>query len=166
MAVALNGKEIVRAKCLFDLSRHQVRLVRAQGAREGHLRGQFVQPPPVETTVRIDPAQRHQAMIGFGGITTPTAYAELSPEGKRRWWELLAEYNLLIQREYPIGTRLNRRMDNWDRLEDATPHYYGDNFPNGEISDFNYIRTLRQLGGKVWFEFWNLPRLGEERLDG
>jgi len=48
-------------------------------------------------------------------------------------------------------------MDNWDVLEDATPHYYGDNFPNGEISDFDYIRKLRRLGGEVWFEFWALP---------
>ncbi len=28
-----------------------------------------------------------------------------------------------------LGARLNPAMDNWDRLEDATPHYYGDNFP-------------------------------------
>jgi hypothetical protein len=37
------------------------------------------------------------------------------------------------------------------------PHYYGNNFPNGEICDFNYLKILRQLGGKVWFEFWRLP---------
>ena len=69
----------------------------------------------------------------------------------------MCEYNLLIQREYPIGRRLNPEMDNWDKLEDATPHYYGDNFPNGEVSDFEYIKTLRRLGGKVLFEFWALP---------
>jgi hypothetical protein len=96
-------------------------------------------------------------MIGFGGIATPTAYAELSPEGKKKWWNFVQEYNLLIQREYPIGRALNPAMDNWDRLQDATPHYYGDNFPNGEISDFDYIKKLRALGGKVWFEFWALP---------
>jgi O-glycosyl hydrolase len=107
--------------------------------------------------VRIDPKQRHQTMLGFGGIATPTAYAQLSPAGKRRWWELVCEYNLRIQREYPIGTRLHPNMDNWDRLADATPHYYGDNFPNGEISDFAYLKTLRSLGGKVLFEFWALP---------
>jgi hypothetical protein len=48
-------------------------------------------------------------------------------------------------------------MNNWDKLKDATPHYYGDNFPNGEVSDFEYIKTLRRLGGKVFFEFWALP---------
>jgi hypothetical protein len=48
-------------------------------------------------------------------------------------------------------------MDNWDVLADATPHYYGDNFPNGEISDFDYNRRIQKLGGQVWFEFWRLP---------
>ncbi len=69
---------------------------------------------------------------------------------RRRWWELVCEYNLLIQREYPNGRRLNPDMGNWDRLSDATRHFYGDNFPNGEISDFDYLRTIRRLGGQVW----------------
>jgi O-glycosyl hydrolase len=117
----------------------------------------MLKPTPASVSVRIDPTRRHQTMVGFGGIATPTAYAQLSAEGKNRWWKLVREYNLLIQREYPIGRRLNQRMDNWDVLEDATPHYYGDNFPNGEISDFDYIKGIRRLGGKVWFEFWALP---------
>ena len=50
-------------------------------------------------------------MLGFGGITTPTAYVQLSAEGKRRWWKLLAEYNLLLQREFPVGARLDAAMD-------------------------------------------------------
>ncbi|MBN2293903.1 MAG: hypothetical protein JXM70_15855, partial [Pirellulales bacterium] len=117
----------------------------------------LLRPAAEKADVRINPAQRHQVMIGFGGITTPTAYTQLSSEGKKRWWQLLSQYNLLIQREYPIGTRLHKNMDNWDRLEDATPHYYGDNFPNGEISDFDYLKTFRRIGGQVWFEFWALP---------
>ena len=96
-------------------------------------------------------------MIGFGGIATPMAYAELSEAGKAAWWELVRDYNLLIQREYPIGARLAETLDNWDNPDHATPHYYGDNFPNGEISDFDYIRKIRELGGEVWFEFWALP---------
>jgi hypothetical protein len=48
-------------------------------------------------------------------------------------------------------------MTNWDRPEDASPHYYGDNFPNCETSDFAYNRRVRQLGGVVIFEFWELP---------
>ncbi|MFQ6034361.1 MAG: hypothetical protein ACE5NM_00750, partial [Sedimentisphaerales bacterium] len=153
LSVALNGRTVLHQVFLLDVSRHQLRLTGGKGTACGRM----LQPAPQSAIIRINPARRYQTMIGFGGITTPTAYAQLSDQGKHRWWQLLCEYNLLIQREYPIGRRLNHRMDNWGRLEDATPHYYGDNFPNGEISDFDYIRTLRRLGGKVWFEFWALP---------
>jgi len=151
--VALNGRTVLHQECLFDMSRHQLRLA----GGKGNVKGKMLEPTPESVTVHVDPTTRYQTMIGFGGIATPTAYAQLSEEGKRRWWKLLREYNLLIQREYPIGRRLNRQMDNWDVLADATPHYYGDNFPNGEISDFDYIRKIRELGGNVWFEFWALP---------
>lgn len=153
LSVALNGRQLIHQVCLFDVSRHQLRLV----GRKGQVRGRLVKPDVKGTVVRIDRGRKHQKMLGFGGIATPTAYAQLSPEGKRRWWEIVCEYNLLIQREYPIGTRLNPDMDNWDRLQDSTPHYYGDNFPNGEISDFEYLKALRRLGGRVLFEFWELP---------
>ena len=153
VSISVNGHEVLRQVCPLDASRHQLRLT----SHRGHMKGKLVSPAPRSTQVRIDGSRRHQEMIGFGGIATPTAYAELSPEGKRRWWEMVAQYNLLVQREYPIGTQLKPEMDNWDRLADATPHYYGDNFPNGEISDFHYLKTLRRLGGKVWFEFWALP---------
>lgn len=153
LSIALNGRMVLHQECLFDISRHQLRLA----GGKGNVKGSMLKPTPESAAVRINPAMRHQTMMGFGGIATPTAYAQLSTEGKREWWKLVREYNLLIQREYPIGQRLNRQMDNWDVLEDATPHYYGDNFPNGEISDFDYIRKIRELGGKVWFEFWALP---------
>jgi len=153
LIVRLNGREALRQTCLFDVSRHQL----AGEDSDQTVAGRMVRPPADPAAVRIDDTRRHQTMIGFGGIATPAAYAQLGPEGRRRWWRLVCEYNLLIQREYPIGTRLNERMDNWDTLADATPHYYGDNFPNGEISDFDYLRTLRRLGGEVWFEFWALP---------
>ena len=152
-ALSLNGKEVARQACLLDVSQHQLQLI----GQQGRMKGAFLRPQASAATVRIDESERHQQIMGFGGITPPTAYAMLSPAGKRRWWERLAEYNLLIQREYPIGTQLNPQMDNWDVLADASPHYYGDNFPNGEISDFAYIKTLRRLGGHVLFEFWNLP---------
>jgi hypothetical protein len=115
-------------------------------------------PPAIETaTVRVDGSARFQEMLGFGGTTTPPAYAELSQEGKRVWWRKLVEYNLLLHREYPTGALLNPEMTNWDRPADASPHYYGDNFPNCETSDFDYMRRVRRLGGKVIFEFWELP---------
>jgi hypothetical protein len=153
LSVSLNGREALRATCWLEVSRHQLQLRDSAG----RVRGELLWPPAVAVTVQVEPSRRYQTMLGFGGIATPTAYAQLSPEGRARWWELVAEYNLLIQREYPNGQRLNPEMDNWDRLADATPHNYGDNFPNGEISDFDYIKRLRQLGGQVWFEFWGLP---------
>jgi O-glycosyl hydrolase len=153
LRLAVNGRTVMERQCTFDLCRHQLSMPDA----DGHIAGRMLCPEPADAVLTVDPATRHQTIIGFGGIATPTAYAALSDEGKRRWWELLCEYNLLIQREYPIGTALNERMDNWDRLSDAMPHYYGDNFPNGEISDFEYIAKLRRLGGKVLFEFWHLP---------
>jgi O-glycosyl hydrolase len=153
LAVLLNGSEAVRQHCLLDVSRHQLAWTGSEGAGGGYL----LPPETGNATVEVDSSRSHQTILGFGGITTPTAYAQLSAEGKRRWWKILAEYNLLLHREYPIGARLNPPMDNWDRLADATPHYYGDNFPNGEISNFEYQRHIRRLGGKVLFEFWALP---------
>ncbi len=153
LTVRLNGQAALHQTCEMDVSRHQLRLASDRAAASGRI----LSPPAEDVVVRIDPTKRHQTMMGFGGIATPTAYAQLSPAGKRRWWELVCEYNLLIQREYPIGSALNEPMDNWGHLADATPHYYGDNFPNGEVSDFEYIKTLRRLGGKVFFEFWALP---------
>jgi hypothetical protein len=153
LILSLNGREVARESWLLDVHRHQLRLLGPGGGAAGIM----FRPDAVAAAVRVNPAERHQRMIGFGGIATPTAYAMLSPEGRRRWWRLVVEYNLLIQREYPMGQRLRPAMDNWDRLADATPDYYADNFPNGEVSDFNYLRHVRRLGGKVWFEFWDLP---------
>jgi len=48
-------------------------------------------------------------------------------------------------------------LSNWDNMNDAVIHYYGDNYPNGEISDFNYNKKIQELGGFVVFEFWQLP---------
>ncbi|MBI4873728.1 MAG: hypothetical protein HY822_03735 [Acidobacteria bacterium] len=153
VSVLWNGKEALRQNCLLDVNRHQLAFTGAAGGARGRL-----VPVAVETAaVTVDPAARRQRMLGWGGIAIPNAYARLSAEGKRAWWRKLAEYNLLLHREYPIGARLNREMTNWDRLEDSVPHYYGDNFANGEISDFDYIRAVRRMGGKVIFEFWQLP---------
>jgi hypothetical protein len=151
--VALNGKEALVAHCTLDVNRHQL----AYSGEDGAVRGRLLPPAIESATVRVDASARFQQMLGFGGTTTPPAYAELSQEGKRVWWRKLAEYNLLLHREYPTGALLNPEMTNWDRPADASPHYYGDNFPNCETSDFDYIRRVRRLGGKVIFEFWELP---------
>jgi len=153
LRVALNGEEALAQHCLLDVNRHQLAMVGEAGGFRGRLL-----PAAVEAaTIAVDPTTRYQQMVGWGGITTPPAFAQLSEEGALEWWRKLVEYNLLLQREYPTGARLNPEMTNWDRPEDASPHYYGDNFPNCETCNFAYNRGVRQLGGKVIFEFWDLP---------
>ncbi len=153
LRVTLNGEEALAQHCLLDINRHQLAMLGEQGGFRGRLL-----PAAVEAaTITVDSTTRFQQMVGWGGTTTPPAFAELSEEGSRAWWRKLVEYNLLLHREYPTGARLNPEMTNWDRPEDASPHYYGDNFPNCETSDFAYNRRVRQLGGKVIFEFWDLP---------
>ncbi|MDD5706731.1 MAG: hypothetical protein PHR35_12485 [Kiritimatiellae bacterium] len=153
LTVRVNGALKINQLCLIDVSRHQMRV----SDPKADVQGRLIKPQPVPVEVNVDTQRRRQTMIGFGGVTIPTAYAELSAHGRRRWWELVMEYNLLIQRENPMGPGLRRDMSNWDRLDQASPHYYGDNFPNGNVSDFAYNRVLRRLGGQVWFEFWQLP---------
>jgi len=170
LSIALNGKKMLSKQCLLDVSRHQLRLTFNQeivpdSSTKNLIAGKMLKPNPVPAVITVNPQKHYQTIMGFGGITTPTAYEQLSNKGKRKWWQLLAEYNLLIQREYPIGKRLNPQMNNWDRLEDATPHYYGDNFPNGEISSFEYIKKLRKLQGKVFFEFWKLPPWASKNVE-
>ena len=147
LTVALNGREVHRQLWLEGFRRQQLRLTGETGVAKFRL----LQPAPVPVRVSVKPDEPHQTMLGWGGSTTPTAYAELSPAGRQRWWEFVAEYNLLCQREYPIGGMLNRAMDNWDKLGDAKAHYYGDNFPNGEVSNFEYNRAIQSLGGLVIF---------------
>lgn len=56
-----------------------------------------------------------------------------------------------------MGTELKPDMSNLDDLADATPHYYGDNFPNSELSNFDYSRHVIAMGGSVIYELWALP---------
>jgi len=153
LTVLANGVTVLQQRCLLDVSRHQLLAGDASTSASGWL----LAPAPKTVRVDVRPEKKFQTMIGFGGITSMVAFNEMDAAGKREWWDWLCRYNLLIQREYPIGTRLNPAMDNWDTLADAVPHYYGDNFSVGEISDFNYNRTILQLGGQVWFEFWKTP---------
>jgi hypothetical protein len=150
--VLLNGKEALSSRAALDVNRHQLGF-----AGDGAVRGRLLPAAEEQAAVDVDDAARFQEMLGWGGTTTPPAFAELSPQGAGQWWRVLAEYNLLLHREYPTGALLNPQMTNWDRPRDASPHYYGDNFPNCETSDFAYMRRIRRLGGKVIFEFWELP---------
>ena len=155
--VFVNGKQVAKQTCLMEVRRQQIAWAPADGDKTSKLDGRMITPPELPATVSVDPGKKHQTIYGFGGSISFPAYAQLSEKGKERWWKLLLEYNLLVHREYPNGRNLKNDLSNFDRLKDANPHYYGDNFPNGEISDFQYLKRIRKLGGKSIFEFWQLP---------
>src|SRR5215469_7570959 len=154
--VLLNDERVLVAPLMFDLTRQQLMF---SGPRNEHLTlaGALLAETAQDATVTVDAAKVHQSMIGFGGSPSVTAYRELSAAGKQMYWQMLKRYNLLVDREYPMGTQLKQDLSNVEDLKDATPHYYGDNFPNGEVSDFDYSRRTRELGGMVLYEMWALP---------
>ena len=165
LAVYLNGERVIAQNSLQDLHRHQLRLSDGSGRYVGRL----LAPQSHEVRAIIREDRPRQNMIGFGGTAIPTAYAELSEAGKECFWDYVEAYNLRIQRENPIAGELNEAMDNWDNLDDAIPHYYGDCFPNGNISDFALNKEFLQRGGEFWFEYWHFPKWmvydGETYLD-
>ncbi|MGA3132578.1 MAG: hypothetical protein ABSD59_17375 [Terracidiphilus sp.] len=154
--VLVNGQQLIEAPLLFDLTRHQLMLA---ASRTAHLvvSGSLLTPETRNATITIDASQVHQTMLGFGGSPSIAAYEELSDQGKREYWQILKRYNLLLFREYPMGTELAPDMSNLEDPADATPHYYGDNFPNSELSSFDYSRHVLDLGGSVIYELWALP---------
>jgi O-glycosyl hydrolase len=154
--VLVNGREILEAPMLFDVTRHQLMLVASRAAHEV-VDGSLLQPELKDATIVINPSEVHQTILGFGGSPSIPAYAELSDEGKREYWQIIKSYNLLLFREYPMGTELKPDLSNLEDLSDATPHYYGDNFPNSELSSFDYSRHVLALGGSVIYELWALP---------
>ncbi len=156
LTVLLNGVPVLTQHCIFDITRDQLRLD-APRSRHIVISGRLLTESPTTATLTIVPGERHQTMLGFGGSPSIPAYSSLSVEGKRQYWSLLKRYNLLIDREYPMGTQLKPDLSNMDDLSDATPHYYGDNFPNGEVSDFDYGRHTMEMGGSVIYEMWALP---------
>lgn len=155
--VLVNETQIVEAPLLFDVTRHQLMYAAPRTAHDV-VEGKLLKPEVSIATVALDAAKTYQTMLGFGGSPSITAYAEMSGAGKREYWELLKRYNLLISREYPMGTELKHDLSNMESLADATPHYYGDNFPNSEVSSFEYNRHVQELGGGVIYELWALPK--------
>ncbi|MGV8096852.1 MAG: glycoside hydrolase family 30 beta sandwich domain-containing protein [Mangrovibacterium sp.] len=154
LQISVNGQEVINQTIIEDIRRNQIHLT----GNEGTFSGRIFTPKTIEAKVEVNPETTFQQMIGWGGIGTPTAYHELSEAGKKKWWQYINEYNLLCQREYPVGSLLNYNLNNWDSLSCAKAHYYGDNFPNGEVSDFEYNRKIQDLGGFVMFEFWDFPQ--------
>lgn len=156
VSVLLNGTPLLTERMVFDVTRHQL-VYRAPRTHTDVVTGRLLAEHPIDATVRVDPEQTAQTMLGFGGSPSVPAYASLSAEGKKQYWEILRRYNLLFDREYPMGTELKRDLSNLENLADATPHYYGDNFPNGEVSNFDYSKRALALGGEVIYEMWALP---------
>lgn len=154
--VLVNGQRILEAPLLFDVTRHQLMLAASRSAHQV-VEGVLLEPDVKMATVTINPSEVHQTMLGFGGSPSIPAYEELSYAGKQQYWKILKSYNLLLHREYPMGSQLKPDLSNLDDLHDATPHYYGDNFPNSEVSSFDYSRHIVDLGGSVIYELWALP---------
>jgi hypothetical protein len=163
--VLVNGEQILEAPLLFDVTRHQLQYAAPRTAHDV-IAGNLLKPEVKTAEVVIDAGKTHQTMLGFGGSPSIPAYAELSEEGKRAYWELLKKYNLLISREYPMGTELKQDLSNLENLSDATPHYYGDNFPNSEVSNFDYNQHVVAMGGSVIYELWALPAWATEPYNG
>jgi hypothetical protein len=105
-------------------------------------------------------------MLGFGGSPSIPAYEKLSEAGKKTYWQLLRRYNLLLNREYPMGSELKQDLSNMDKQSDATPHYYGDNFPNSEVSSFEYNQQATKLGADTIYELWALPKWAIQPYSG
>lgn len=163
--VLVNGVEAMEAPMLFDLSRHQLQFA---GPRAEHLvlAGALLKPAARPVTVTITPSEKHQTILGFGGSPSIPAYEKLSEAGKKAYWQIIQRYNLLLNREYPMGTELKRDLSNMDNLAEATPHYYGDNFPNGEISSFEYNKQATELGADTIYELWALPKWATQPYSG
>jgi O-glycosyl hydrolase len=155
--VLLNGVVMLSQPCTFDITRHQL-MFSAPRTMHLTLAGSLLAPAIKDALIRVDSSSKHQTIIGFGGSPSIPAYEELSDEGKKQYWEILRKYNLLLDREYPMGTELKPDLSNLEDLNDATPHYYGDNFPNGEVSSFDYSKHAIELGGEVIYEMWALPK--------
>jgi len=163
--VRVNGATLLEAPLKFDVTRHQLQWS-APRIEHAVMAGALQRPAAKTVAIALEPNKRHQTMLGFGGSPSIPAYEALSEEGKAAYWRLLKRYNLLLQREYPMGTELKPDLSNMDDLAEATPHYYGDNFPNGEVSSFAYNKKILALGGDVIYELWALPRWATEQYSG
>jgi hypothetical protein len=163
--VLVNGVPVLDEPMLFDVTRHQLMYV-APRSKHHVVEGELRQPEIKTATVTIRPREVYQTMLGFGGSPSIPAYAGLSEEGKREYMAMLKKYNLLLHREYPMGSQLKKDLSNIESLADATPHYYGDNFPNGEVSSFEYSKHVLDMGGDVIYEMWALPPWATEPYSG
>jgi O-glycosyl hydrolase len=163
--VLVNGREMLSAPMVFDVTRHQL-MFAAPRTVHSVIEGRLMLPEAKAVSIMLKPADLHQTVLGFGGSPSIPAYLELSDAGKRAYWRMLKRYNLLLFREYPMGSELKPDLSNVDNAADATPHYYGDNFPNSEVSNFDYAKHVIDMGGDVIYEMWALPKWATETYNG
>lgn len=154
--ITVDENEVLQQESLLDLTHHQL-AIDAPGVADGTIRVTLQKPAVVAANVTINAAGKHQSILGFGGIMSFPAFHAMPASDQKQWFKMLAENNLLVEREYPAGVHLKKDLSNYAVLADAVPHYYGDNFPTGEISDFGYNKKIFAMGGQVLFEFWGLP---------
>jgi O-glycosyl hydrolase len=154
--ISVDGKEVLKQESLLDLEHHQI-AVDAPATAANTINMTMLEPAPQPAHLQVNPSVTHQSILGFGGIMDFPAFHAMPPIEQAKWFHTLRENNLLIEREYPAGVHLKQDLSNYAKLADAVPHYYGDNFPTGEISDFAYNRKIFAMGGHVLFEFWKLP---------
>ncbi len=154
--VNVDGKEILNQESLLDLEHHQL-AIDAPATAINTINLEMLEPAAQWTHLEANPSVTHQTILGFGGIMDFPAFHAMPQVEQDRWFRMLRENNLLIEREYPAGVHLKQDLSNYATLADAVPHYYGDNFPTGEISDFAYNKEIFGMDGHVLFEFWGLP---------
>ena len=154
--ITVDGNEALKQESLLDLTHHQL-AIDAPAVADETIRVSLQKPAIEKASVTINSASKHQSILGFGGIMSFPAFHAMTASDQEQWFKMLSQNNLLIEREYPAGVHLKKDLSNYAVLADAVPHYYGDNFPTGEISDFGYNKQIFAMGGQVLFEFWGLP---------
>ena len=79
----VNGELIVKQYCLQDFSKHQLRVI----GDSVSIKGGLFQPKKRLARILVDEKTVYQKMLGWGGITIPTAYHQFSDKGKQIWWK-------------------------------------------------------------------------------
>jgi hypothetical protein len=82
--------------------------------------------------------------------------AEIEADKPTKAITVEVDYKLALR--VSIGGQLHYTLDNWDSLQHAKAHYYGDNFTNGEVSDCEFNRKIQELGDFVMFDFWDFTQ--------
>jgi len=78
--VLVNGKELLRQSCVFDVTRHQLMLSAPRTEHEV-VSGALLATTTDHASISVNPSKHYQEIFGFGGSPSIPAYALLSAEG-------------------------------------------------------------------------------------